>query len=242
MQGAMTARAAPWLEPLRTAGFVFLHEEAMRAALVREGGLDDWEAFAGSWNDLALDTFMADKGRYRRRRHAVFTAEAGGTVTRAAHQPHYQARDYNALNGGIERWFEPVRPEIADGTTLRTVLRFCNRLFSSLSPEVPRWHVELHQFRIEARPGMPGLPTPEGVHRDGVDHVLVLLVDRHNIARGTTTIHRPDGGALGSFTLTSPLDAALLDDRRVFHGVTAVQPVDPAVDAHRDVLVVTFRR
>ena len=29
-------------------------------------------------------------------------------IRRKPHQPHYQSRDYNPLNGGIERWFEPV--------------------------------------------------------------------------------------------------------------------------------------
>jgi len=72
--------------------------------------------------------------------------------------------------------------------------------------------------------------------------VLVLLVRRHNIASGTTTIHSPDGRSLGSFTLTHPLDAMLIDDARVFHGVTAVEPLDATQPAHRDVLVVTFRR
>jgi hypothetical protein len=47
---------------------------------------------------------------------------------------------------------------------------------------------------------------------------------------------------LGSFTLTSLLDAAFVDDSRVYHGVTAVQPLDPTKPAYRDVLVVTFRR
>jgi hypothetical protein len=42
--------------------------------------------------------------------------------------------------------------------------------------------------------------------------------------------------------LTAPLDAALVDDGRVYHGVTAVAPLDPALPAYRDVLVVTFRR
>jgi hypothetical protein len=46
---------------------------------------------------------------------------------------------------------------------------------------------------------------------------------------------------LGSFTLTQPFDAALVDDARVFHGVTAVMPVDATQPAHRDVLVATFR-
>ena len=51
-----------------------------------------------------------------------------------------------------------------------------------------------------------------------------------------------DRALLGSFTLEAPMDAALVDDHRVFHGVTAVQPLDPAQPAHRDVLVLTFRR
>jgi hypothetical protein len=42
--------------------------------------------------------------------------------------------------------------------------------------------------------------------------------------------------------LTEPLDAAVTDDNRVYHGVTAVTPLDPAQPGHRDVLVVTFRR
>ena len=75
-----------------------------------------------------------------------------------------------------------------------------------------------------------------------MDYVLVLLLRRDNIASGTTTIHGPDGRDLGSFTLTEPGDAVLLDDHRVFHGVTPVQPLDPALPAYRDVLVVTLRR
>jgi hypothetical protein len=71
--------------------------------------------------------------------------------------------------------------------------------------------------------------------------VLVLLIDRENIERGTTTIHATDRNLLGSFTLTHALDAALVDDARVFHGVTAVTPLDPSKPAHRDVLVVTFK-
>jgi hypothetical protein len=126
------------------------------------------------------------------------------------------------------------------GATFREVLGFCLRLFGGLRPEAD-WHIECHQFRIEARPEAAGQPTPEGVHRDGVDYVLVLLVNRNNIASGTTTIHDLDGRTLGSFTLSAPLDAALVDDSRVKHGVTPVHPVDARLPASRDVLVVTFR-
>ena len=184
---------------------------------------------------------MPEGGRYRRRRHAVFAATPDG-IARRPHQPHYQSRDYNMLNGGIARWFDPVTEAVAAMPAFTAILRTCQRVFDTLSPAVPEWEVEVHQFRIEAKTGAAGQPTPEGMHRDGVDWVLVLLVRRENIASGETTIHDLDKHLLGSFTLTRPMDAAWVDDSRVYHGVTPVEPRDPARPAFRDVLVVTFRR
>ena len=227
-----------WEEALRDSGFLFAQAPEMRARL--GAGLRDWSIFARSWDDLGLDTYMADGGRYRKRRHAAFRAGLDG-IARKPHQPHYQSRDYNALNGGIARWFEPVLESTVETASFQTIMGFCNALFSALTP-APAWHVEVHQFRIEARPGHEGLPTPEGLHQDGVDWVLVLMVGRVNIAEGETSIHGLDRGLLGSFTLREPLDSALVDDHRVFHGVTPVRALDPARPAHRDVLVVTFRR
>jgi hypothetical protein len=224
-------------------GFAFLRGAAMRDALAQAGSLADWNGFAASWDDLELDTYMADRGRYRKRRHAVYAVAQDGTITRQPHQPHFQSLEYNPLHGDIERWFAPIVPAIGDGPSLRTIIEFCRSLFGAMAPGTPSWRVELHQFRIEARQGEHGRPTPEGAHRDGVDYVLVLLIRRHNIAEGTTTIHAlGDRFLLGSFTLTDPFDAALVDDARVYHGVTPVEPLDPAQPAHRDVLVVTFRR
>jgi hypothetical protein len=188
---------------------------------------------------MGRDTYMADGGRYRRRRHGVFSAGPDG-IARQAHQPHWQSRDYNSLNGGVARWFEPTPASVAAGPSFQAILASCHDLFNHLS-DARRWVIETHQFRIEARTGEAGQPTPEGRHRDGVDFVLVLLIRRENIASGVTTIHAPDGTDLGSFTLEHPFEAALVDDHRVFHGVTAVQPIDPAQPAYRDVLVVTFR-
>src|SRR3546814_11057592 len=81
---------------------------------------------------------------------------------------------------------------------MRTLLGFCASVFCALAPTVTGWHVEVHQFRIEAALAEAGQPTPEGVHRDGVDYVMVLLVRRENIASGTTTIHKPQGELPGS--------------------------------------------
>jgi hypothetical protein len=230
------------VEALRRDGFKFVEASEMRRLLQQTGDLGDWDLFAASWNDLEPDEYLAEVGRHRRRRHAVYSVVDGGPITRAPHQPHYQSSNYNVLQGDIERWFAPITPAMGDSVSLGTILRFSRDLFGELAPDTAQWHIEVHQFRIEAKAGEPGEPTPEGVHRDGVDYVLVLLVARANIASGTTTIHTADGTLLGSFTLTQALDSALVDDARVFHGVTPVTPLDLETPSHRDVLVVTFRR
>ena len=229
------------LESLRTTGFEFLGADTMQGLLEQAGALSDWPQFVASWDSLEPDAYLAQVGRHRRRRYAVYSAERSGAIRREPHRPHYQSSRYNVLQGDIERWFEPITPAIGDGPSLQAILRFARDFYSQLAAQTQRWQIEVHQFRIEAKAGEPGEPTPEGVHRDGVDYVLVLLVDRQNIASGTTTIHDAGGKLLGSFTLTRPLDTALVDDARVFHGVTPVTPLDPATASHRDVLVVTLR-
>src|SRR5262249_12843308 len=155
-------------------------------------------------------------------------------------QPDYRSRAHRAVAGGIRGWFEPIERDVIEGASMQRILAFCCELFGAFKPDAV-WHIECHQFRIEARRDAPGQPTPEGVHRDGVDYVLVLLIARTNITSGTTTMHDLAGGQLGSFTLSAPLDAALVDDARVRHGVTPVEPLDAMQPAYRDVLVVTLR-
>jgi hypothetical protein len=240
---AMSDQLAGIAATVADKGFAFVRAPEMGAVL-KAAGLSDWDGFAASWDDLGVDTYMADGGRYRRRRFACFRAAASG-VSRKPHQPHYQSRDYNPLNGGVQRWFEPVTAAIGAHPAMRAILAASRELFDRLTPPAQRpasWHVEVHQFRIEAAAGREGRPTPEGMHRDGVDWVLVLLIDRSNIASGETGIADLTRRPLGSFTLTDPLDAAVTDDNRVYHSVTPVTPLDPAAPACRDVLVVTFRR
>ncbi|MEM8710738.1 MAG: 2OG-Fe dioxygenase family protein [Planctomycetota bacterium] len=239
------------VEKLRSEGFVFLSSAASRAVLVGSGRpqaaadpLPGWEAFSASWDDLGVDSHMADEGRYRRRRHGLLRVGGAGTHVppeRLPDAPHYQELEHNRLNGGKDRSFEPLKDATFRSGAFQIFVDYGRSLFSSLMSEAREWLVEAHQFRIEARVGAPGQPTPEGVHRDGVDFVLVALVRRVNIESGTTTIHDESGAQLGEFTLTEPLDMALLDDRRVWHGVTAVDPMDETAPAWRDVLVLTFR-
>lgn len=235
-----SAALADIAEEVRRHGFAFRPGKAMRVIL-GDPSLEAWSSLASSWEHLAVDPYMGDGGRYRRRRFAVFGVH-GQTTSRKPHQPHYQSLAYNPLNGGIERWFEPVTAAVERDHLLQSVLRLCADIFDRLAPgrKLP-WHVEMHQFRIEAVADQAGRPTPEGIHRDGVDWVGVMLINRHNAASGVTQIYDNDDRLLGEFTLSDPMDTVFIDDARIKHGVTPIHPLDPRFAAFRDVLVLTFR-
>lgn len=204
--------------------------------------LGDASAFQDSWNDLPCDEYMADGGRYRSRRHAMLRAlPSSHIVYIEPHQPHFQSLTYNNLNGDIARHFQPIAPQILRGATMTAILRLCCGIFGRLSPYA-HWHIEIHQFRIDAKLAAEGKPTPEGIHRDGVNFVLMMMVKRTNVVNGCTQIYDLDRQKIDSFTLTNMFDTAIVNDQHVLHGVTPIIQLDIDQPASRDVLVVTFRK
>ena len=198
--------------------------------------LDQLNALGESWDRLPPDTYLRDGGRYRRRRHSCFVIE-GSDLQQVPHRAHWQPREYNALHGGMRRWFEPIEPGIVDQPAWADLLRGLTGVWSSLRG-APRWHIEAHQFRIDTSDGI-GRPTPEGAHRDGVDYVAVLMVEREAIKGGETRVFQADGPDGQRFTLCEPWTLLLLDDARVIHESTPIQPVSG--HGHRDTLVLTWR-
>lgn len=195
------------------------------------------QALEPSWDDLRQDEYLKDGGRYRKRRHSSFIVE-GDSVRQVPHRRHWQPVEYNALHGGMERWFEPVDPATIAKPAWQALLLALARTCSARMPAA-KWHVEAHQFRIDTTDGL-GRPTPEGAHRDGVDFVAVLLVGRHRIKGGETRVFDADGPDGQRFTLAEPWSLMLMDDARVIHESTPIQPLDDS-GGHRDTLVLTFR-
>jgi hypothetical protein len=157
----------------------------------------------------------------------------------APHRAHWQPTSYNALHGGIERWFEPVDRGVSESAAWQGLIAGLGRLFADAAGGVDRWYVEAHQFRIDTAQGI-GRPTPEGAHRDGVDYVAVILVARHEVRGGETRVFEAAGPRGMRFTLAEPWTALLIDDARVIHETTPIQPA--ATAGWRDTLVLTYRR
>jgi len=221
---------------LTDAGYVFL--SAAEAATILQLDLAQLNALRDTWSRLPRDTYLRDGGSYRARRHSCFVQTfSSGVVTAVPRRPHWQPTSYNALHGGLERWYEPIEQEVVTAPVWGKLVAGIGTVFERVRP-VDQWFIEAHQFRIDTTNGI-GRPTPEGAHRDGVDFVAVILAGRRNVRGGETHVFDASGPAGVRFTMQEPWAMLLMDDARVIHETTPIQP-DQEQGA-RDTLVLTYR-
>ncbi|MGA8010655.1 MAG: 2OG-Fe dioxygenase family protein [Thiomonas sp.] len=196
------------------------------------------------WSDLPPDDYLKDGGHYRFRRHGSFIQTlqpppGSAALQAAAPRAHWQPTAYNALHGGMLRWFAPLTAELQQAIFWQPLLLGLGRLFVEVR-NAAQWFIEAHQFRIDTREGV-GRPTPEGAHRDGVDFVAVVLIGRHGIRGGETRVFELAGQRGVRFTLSEPCSVLLMDDTRVIHESTPILPEGDANGGWRDTLVLTYR-
>lgn len=238
-----SALAAP---RLREQGFVRLGADALaEIAGVTPAALQALNPF---WHDLPPDHHLKDGGRYRRRRHGSYVQDtAADRLDAVPHRPHWQPTTYNALHGGMLRTFERLDAAMAQSPAFLALVARLGHVFAAAAhpsatepPFDGRWFIEVHPFRIDTTGGV-GRPTPEGAHRDGVNFVAVLLAGRDGVRGGETRVFEADGPHGVRFTLDEPWSALLIDDPRVIHESTPIQPLHDDAPGRRDTLVITYR-
>ncbi|WP_051022412.1 2OG-Fe dioxygenase family protein [Nocardia pneumoniae] len=205
-------------------------------------GLDKgaWDRFRAHWEKLSPDRYASERGTRRLRRYGWFSFTAAtGQATLLPQVSFVQPQNSNPLYIGVDRTFEPLTESFVADPVFRAVLRLLGQLATALD-DPPVWHAKVHPFRVIASADADGLPTPEGVHRDGVTLVSSLLVGRQNAAGGQSSVLDQQGTPLLTTTLHDPGDLLIGDDRRTLHSVSPVHPVDRSRPANRDVMVVTF--
>jgi hypothetical protein len=221
---------------LTDSGYVFLGPAA--TARLFDLDLAQLNTLRDTWAHLPRDGYLRDGGKYRSRRHSCFIQSfSPPKLDLVPHRPHWQPTSYNALHGGLERWFEAIEPQTLGAPVWGKLVSGVGAVFARVRP-IDRWYVEAHQFRIDTENGI-GRPTPEGAHRDGVDFVAVILVGRRHIKGGETHVFDAAGSSGVRFTMQEPWSMLLMDDARVIHETTPIQPdSEPGV---RDTLVLTYR-
>lgn len=199
---------------------------------------EEWTRFARHWEHLAPDAYAAELGVTRLRRYGQY-AFRDGTMRPQPRAVFAQPDDSNPLYVGRERVFEPLTDEFAGDPLLHKLIGMLARVAAALD-EVADWNVKVHPFRTRSAVDADGVPTPEGLHRDGVILVTSLLIGHRNAVGGESRVCAPDGRTLLTKVLTEPGTLLLGDDRRTLHSVSPVRPIDDSGPAQRDVLVITF--
>ena len=204
---------------------------------------DQWQQFANSWDQLTLDKYMGDQGRYRYRRYGEFAYCSQNRVFKPMpHKPYMQPLIVNPLNGGIARHFDPLESSFVESQVLNGVLHMMVNIFNRIVATPSDWNVRLHPYRILGSTEKAGKPTPEGLHRDGVTYIASLLIARHNVFGGRTSLTSNDTTPLTSLELKYPMDLLISDDAKTLHEVSEISPQDERSPAYRDVLVIAFTR
>jgi hypothetical protein len=190
-----------------------------------------------AYDDLPLDEYMGDGTRFKRFAQYRLTPEPGrdaGWLYELLPQRDYTTYPkFNSVGGGIRRTYEPVA---ADFTPLITLGADAIGLDRGED-----WQINVHQNRTRADGGRSGPLTPEGVHHDGHEFVMIAVLRRENVGGSMTRLWKP-GAAEPFWTGTLQAgQAVLLDDRALAHDVTDVTSADGG-PGHRDIVIVAFSR
>jgi hypothetical protein len=201
-----------------------------------------WQRLCEDWDRLEPDRYLEHGARFRLRRYGrYYWSPAADALAPLPHETYFQPEDENPYAGGVARDFAPLLPDTVHNPFLRALVRLT---FDCLPIPEDRqgktWEVRIHQIRIVAAPGEPGLPAPEGIHQDGTDFLTLHLVRRHNVVGAESTIYDLGRNPIGCYTMREPLDSFIVEDPRVMHGVTPVHSADGRTPGTRDMLGLDF--
>nr|WP_026004022.1 2OG-Fe dioxygenase family protein [Pseudomonas luteola] len=202
----------------------------------------EFKLFAEYWENLQLDEYMGDKGRYRYRRYSELKLiQKSSQILVLPHKHYEQSKRVNPLNGGVKRYFQPIEESMILNPFFKALILGLRDIFEFSLDENCEWSVKLHPYRITSDVLEIGKPTPEGLHRDGVDFIAMMLINRSNIEGGETTVTNTNDEMLTKVTMSTPLDIIVGEDSRIMHSVSPI--IAKTEDGgYRDVFVIAFER
>jgi hypothetical protein len=188
-----------------------------------------------SYENLPVDKYIGNFTRYRRfDQYRLSRGDGDGwNFDMLPHRDYMGFKQFNPVAGGIRRIYEPLE---ADLTPVIKVGIDALELDTSED-----WQINVHQYRTRATPEKPGELTPEGIHQDGHEFVMIAVLSRHNVSGGVTRLWRL--GADEPFWTGTILagQAILLDDRAIAHDATDVF-AENGEPGYRDIFIVAFSR
>ncbi len=187
---------------------------------------------------------MAGGGCYRLRRYGLYRlSSTTGQLAHIQGAPFYQSIEVNPLNGGEQRFFAALGANTVENPFLRELILFDLAQLTSNKHIKGDWLIGVHQIRIIATPGVPGSPTPEGIHRDDEHFTSQHLISRQNISGGINYFYgngpNPTGVPQADWTQKSYFDSYYFD-HSLWHSVSPIVCSELDGGGYRDVLLIDF--
>lgn len=194
------------------------------------------ETLFASFESLNQDRYMKPGDTYRYRAYSQGQL-VGNEIYWYEDCKFIQPPELNAYMGGVNRVFDPL-----SYLTRSAVQQLIASMPCFESTGQQKLELGCHQIRITVSEETIGRPAPEGFHRDGFDHVLIVSIAAKNIYGGLTILRaaeEPNSEEIFSSEL-EPGSALLLDDATVEHYTTPITHKIPG-DGFRDVIVITLK-
>jgi len=239
-------------------------QELLKGYGATEEDLRDYPNF---WDHLGDDEVYVFRKTTQTR--VLYDNEKG--VLRLQRAPFKVPYGENEVLKDQERNFPEAGPEFVNSTVTHAIWRLMRQIAKAKGQKDAQYICGFHQFRIikkaqaavNARPdgALEDCPTPEGVHQDGAEIVLITFIGSKNMAprSGESRIYdlkQPSGvlltrsnsieaqkkHRLQEHCMTTPFEAIILDDRNVKHDNKPILPRVDSQDCYRDVLVMWVRQ
>jgi len=193
------------------------------------------QAILDSYERCPLDEYMGNLTRYKRfaQYRLSWTADDDWLFELLAHRDYTAFKRFNPVGGGIRRKYEPIEVDFTP------FIRAGIHGFGLDTSE--DWQINVHQNRSIANLEKNGQLTPEGVHHDGHEFVMIAILRRNSVAGGETRLWNPGESEPFWRGTLPPGKAVLLDDRAIAHDVTDIEP-ENGRPGHRDILITAFSR
>lgn len=197
--------------------------------------------YAQYYDTLGEDIYHPKEKGGRTRRLAQFYATYCPTskvskITRLKTQPFLQG-EFNKLTGHIERPMDSVLPE----TDMKPYIRWGFEQIDNRWPlkgQEEEWLINTHLIRTHSKESIDGHPAPEGIHRDGVEFVVMGCVDKANITGGISHLYnKKHTDPIFGITL-EPGEALVVDDRELMHMATPIHADEG--EGYRDTILMGF--
>ncbi len=184
-------------------------------------------ALLASFDNLPLDEYCGGKQRFHR--FSQYKMTYIGDRWRfevLPHRPLVQPKAYNVHSGGRFRHIDAI--EVDPSVYLDAVVK------GGQLDTRRAWHLDVNQYRVIANPEIEGVCVPEGAHQDGHSYVMIMVFRRRRITGAELALLPLDSKRPFFRTTIQENQAIILDDTRMRHDATNIEPAEASGSGYRD--------